>query len=41
VDPAGGDYTIRQDAALLRDMPTFARIDWRCIGVGGGCMASE
>ena len=41
VAPAAGDYTIREDAALFRDMPTFARINWRCIGVGGGCMASE
>ena len=39
VDPGGGDYTIRADAQLFRDMPNFARIDWRCIGVGGGCMA--
>ena len=35
VDPAHGDFTIREDSPIYRDMPTFARIPFREIGIGG------
>ena len=38
VDAAAGDYTVRDDAQLYKDMPTFARIPWRQIGIGGGAV---
>lgn len=35
VDPAAGDFTIRPDAPIWRDMPTFQNIPFHQIGIGG------
>ena len=35
VDAAGGDLTLRADAPIFADMPTFLRINFTAIGVGG------
>lgn len=36
VDAAGGDLTLRADSRIFTDMPTFMRVNFSAIGVGGG-----
>ena len=35
VDAAGGDYTLRPDAPVFASMPSFVRVDYKRIGIGG------
>ncbi len=35
VDAAGGDYTLRDDSDVYRAMPSFVRVPFRAIGIGG------
>lgn len=35
VDAAGGDLTLREESQVFKDMPTFMRVNFLSIGVGG------
>lgn len=35
VDPGHGDFTLRDDSPVYRDMPSFVHIPFRSIGIGG------